>query len=236
MGAFGDAGGALLGGIAGMFGDDGSQDASNYYKRLATTAGNLNPTITPGVDTTDQSQSQDVFNNLQGIYQKGGNDPIAQSQIAGAEDSANRNATANANSIQEQARSQNMGNSASALALKQAAGQSGSQQAGQQAVQAAGANEQRQLGALGAAGQVAGQISGAKDAVNRFNTTNAMNAQQATFANQQGQLGQEGGFYGQGYGAQQNQDQRSRAMWAGVGQGLGGVADYFNKTPAPGGS
>lgn len=230
MGLFGDAFGALGGGIAGMFGDDGSDDARRKYEALGSSYRMLNPNITAQQAENDPAARAgmgDVLRELQGQYRSGGLDAIGKSQLAGAETEANRNATIRENQIGEQARAGNMGNSGVTLALKQKAGQEAGE-AGNRAALGAGALAMgNRMNALGAAGGVAGRMGEQANAVSQYNAMMRQGAQQGTFDNRMAQLGGESGTISGAYGAAQNADQRNRAMWTGVGKGIGGIADKY---------
>jgi hypothetical protein len=237
MGLFG----SLLGGLGGLFTNDGSGDANEYYKQLAEKYGKLDPkinaeTVGPSAlgnaDPSTKAAQMDALRELQTQYGKGGLDAIGQSQVAEANQSTNRNAQAQANSIQGRARAQGMGNSGVTLALQEQAGQDAAERGNQQTMGAAAGAEQRQRGAIGQAGQLAGNVRGqdyeaasAQDAVNRYNSQMKMGAQQSTFDNSMSQLGGQGGAYGHAYDAARYGAERGRRTW----EDFGGAADSATK-------
>lgn len=247
--------GGLAGGVAGLFGDDGSGAASKYYKELAEKYGALNPKITQAVqgnselgkaDQSTRNGQMDVLRNLQGIYGQGGLDAIGRSRVAGAETEANRNATASANAIGERARASGAGGSGVTLALQQQAGQEGANRVAQEGLGAAAVGEQNRNAALGTAGVVAGatrgqdyQSAAAQDAINNYNSRMNMATQQSSFDNSMSQLGGEGGAYGAGYAAKQQGYKNTVGAAGQVGSGLGGAADdlgsYFDAQKLKGG-
>lgn len=232
MGVFGDAFGAIGGGIAGLLGNDGSGDAADFYKKLVAKYGALNPNLTAQQADSNGPGSAgqgDVLKELQGTYRAGGLDPIAREQLAQSSTEADRNAQAMDNGITERARAGGQGNSGVTAALQEQAGQGAAERGSQQAMGAAAQGYANRMGALGAAGNLSSNMRGSDDAISKFNAGMRMGAQQGTFDNSMRQLGGEGGAYGAAYGAQKEGHANSVDNWAGVGQGVGGLADYLDK-------
>jgi hypothetical protein len=227
--------GNVLPGLSGLFGDDGSDAASEYYKQLAgrykavnpeITAQTVGPTEMGKTDPATRAAQMDALRELQTQYSKGGLDAIGKSQVAEANQSTNRNAQAQANSIQQRARSQGQGNSGVTAALQEQAGQDAAERGSQQTMAAAAGAQQRQQGAVKSAGELAGgvreqdyQPAAAQDAINRYNAGMKYSAQQDTFGNRMQALGGEGAAYGGGYAAQRYGDARKRQAWADFGAG-----------------
>lgn len=237
MGLFGD----LAGGLTGLFSNDGAGDANEYYKQLAEKYGKLDPkinaeTVGPSAlgtaDPATKAAQMDALRELQTQYSKGGMDAIGQSQVAEANQSTNRNAQAQANSIQGRARASGNNNSGVTLALQEQAGQDAAERGNQQAMGAAAGAQRRQQGAVGAAGELAGNVrgqdytaAGAEDAVNRYNSQMKMGAQQASFDNSMNQLGGQGAAYGGAASAAHRGAENKRRTWQDFGSAGDRVAD-----------
>ncbi len=242
MGILGDVLGGI-GDIAGTFSSGGADDAANkFYRDLVTRMQGLNPNITAqttgpsalGSAGADSRAAQmDALSQLQNISRKGGMDAIGQGQIAQAQSSANRNAMANRNAVQESMRAKGAGRSGVGLALQQAGGQSAMGDANLAASQAAAGAQARQMGAIQGAGALGGdvrgqdyQAAGAQDAVNRFNAMMRQTAQQQSFGNQTGQIMAEGDLYDPAMRAGQRGEARTSRLYSGLGNMLGSVGDY----------
>lgn len=232
MGSLADIGGALGGGIAGMFGNDGSGDAEKFYKDLVAKYGALNPNLqSQQADSNGAGSSGqgDVLKELQSTYRNGGLDPIAKEQLAEANTSTERTAQSLDQGIQQRAQAQGQGNSGVTAALQEQAGQGAAERGAAAGRGAAATGYANRMGALGAAGNLSSNMRGADDAISKFNASMRMGAQQGSFDNSMRQLGGEGGAYGAAYGAQKEGHANSVDNWAGVGQGVGGLGDYLDK-------
>lgn len=214
LGPYGMAGGAAIGGFAGLMGDDGSADEARkralIEQALAQLAG-----VNPEAGASDFASNAD-FNNAMALYKQRateggmtGADRLAQEQ--------SMNDAAAAANMRDQGiiqglatRGQAGGGSELAARLMNSQGATSAQhQAG--AVQA-GEAQRRALASLQGWGQMAGQQAGAKDAISEFNANARLQK-----AGMYGTLAMGGaGVYGQ-------DAQRQRQTSAGTMMGLGDI-------------
>lgn len=229
MGIFGDLGGAL-GDIAGTFSSGGADDAANsFYRDLIAKYGKIDPNIAAQqANPSDQSAAQDAIRELQQTYRSGGLDSISRSQIAEANDSANRNAAANRNAVLGNARARGTGNSGVTAALQEMGGQEAAQDANLASSRAAGTAQANRMGAIGGAGSLGIQSAAAQDAINRFNASMRQGAQQQTFGNKMSQLGAEGAAYGGAWDAGKAGEARTSRLYGSIGKMAGAAGDAFS--------
>lgn len=222
MGILGD----LTGGIAGLFSDDGSDDAAQFYKNLVDQYGKLNPNINAQqtfADSPTRSAQLSALSELENQYRQGGLDPIAKSQVAQANTSTDRNAQALSNSIVGQARAQGNAGSGVTRSLQMQAGQDQAQRASEQGMEAAAGAQQRQHDALTGAGQLATAAGAQQNAIDRYNSMANLQSQQATFGNKMGQLEGQQSAYGGAYGAKKAGYADTVGSWGSIGGGVDGA-------------
>lgn len=244
MGDLGDLFGGIGSVIGGLSGGGADDAASNYYKQLIAKMGGVDPNITAqqtgntalaGEGADSRAAQMDALRQLQNTYQQNGLDASTRSALAEATTTANRNAAAQGNAVQEQARARGAGRSGVSLALQQQAGQNANVNGNQQALMASGLAQQNRQSATLDAGTLGGAIRGqdyqvgsAQDAVDKFNAQMRQTAQQQTYGNKMGSLQAQGGAYGGVFGADKDNEARIARLWQAGGQAVGQAGDDAN--------
>lgn len=154
-------------------------DARNQYTGLN---GNITADTASGQNAGQDAQMS-ALRQLQGLANNGGQDAQSQAALRQAQMSNAQQAGSANQALQQQAAQQGTLNSGRALMMQQANNQAAANSNNMAGTQASADASNRALQALGQAGQLGGQVSGAQNAINQFNATQLQNAQNQSFAN-----------------------------------------------------
>lgn len=213
------AGGAL-GSVLGYFLDEGDRDqARQDYQRAIDAYGNTHAVNQSASDPRVRGAELDALNQLEQTYKSQGMDPQMKAQLAQIQASNAQQAQAANARVQNEMAQRGLSSSGSNFAAQRANDQAASNNNYMQSLQAQALANQRQMQALQGAGELAGNIRGADDAINRFNAQNQTGFNEWQAGGQAGAYGNQANFDV----GQANQVQR---MGAGIGSAAGAAAGF----------
>jgi hypothetical protein len=241
--AFGEAAGAVGGIIGYAHGGDQRDKAARDYQNAIDAYLHLNPEIKAqqagssayngiSVDPSTRDAQLQALQQLQNVYKSGGMDNTYRAQMAAANQDAGNTSRAMNAAVQNNAAQRGLASSGQSIAAQRSNAQASANQAAMMNAQALAGAQQRQMGAIGAAGQLGGQMRGqdfgqaaqradANDAISRFNANQRQTASQASYLNGLGRAQGLQSAYGNQAGQLQNQADNYTNMGYGLGKGAG---------------